>query len=154
MANFSVGRTTDTPLELNLKLQKDDSSPLSDATLYRRLVGSLMYLTMTRPDIAYAVQVVSQFVSNPHKNHLSAVHRLLRYVKGTMSRGLFYSSTSSLSLQGNTDADWAGCPDIQRLTTDWCMFLGSSAISWKCKKQPTVSKSLLKLNIDLCHCFK
>ena len=96
---------------------------------------------MTRPNIAYAVQVVNQFVSSPHKNHLSAVHRLLRYFKGTMSRGFFYSSTSSLSLQGYTDADWAGCPDTQQSTIGWCMFLGSSTISCKCKKQPTVSTS-------------
>ena len=116
-------------MELNAKLCKDDDSPLSDATSYRRLVGSLSYLTMTRPDIAYAVQVVSQFASDPHKNHLSSVHRLLRYIKGTLSRGLFYSSISPVSLRSYMDANWANCPNTRRSTTGWCMLLGTSAIS-------------------------
>lgn len=98
-------------MELNAKFGKKDGTPLFDATLYQRLGGSLIYLTMTPPDIAYVVQVVSQFVGNPHKIHLSSVHRLLRYIIGTVKRGLFYSSFSPLHLQGYADADWAGCLD-------------------------------------------
>ncbi|XP_059630984.1 uncharacterized mitochondrial protein AtMg00810-like [Cornus florida] len=141
LAHLTDSKLCDTPLELKAKLRKDDGSPLPDPTMHRRLVGSLIYLTMTRPDVSHAVQIVSQFVSNPHKPHLAAVHRILCYIQGTMDRGLFYSSTSSLELRCYADADWAGCQDTRRSTTGWCMFLGSSLISWKCNKQPTVSKS-------------
>lgn len=96
---------------------------------------------MTRPGISHAVQTISQFISNPHTPHLHVVHRILRYIKGTLNRGLFYPSTNSLQLQAYADADWVGCSDTHRFTTGWCMFLGNSLISWKCKKQPTVSKS-------------
>lgn len=138
----SDGRTTHPPMELNAKFRKKDGTPLSDATLYRRLGGSLIYLTMTQPDIAYAVQVVSQFVGNPHKNHFSSVHCLLRYIIGTVDRGLFYSSLSPLHLQGYSDTDWAGCLDTRCSTMGWCMVLGTFAISWKCKRQSAISKSL------------
>ena len=110
MARLSDCQYVDTPMEINIKFQEEDGSPLPDTTLYRRLIGSLIYLTMTQPDIAYALQVVSQFVRNPHKNHLSAVHRLLRYIKGTVDRGLFYSSSSPLHLRGYA------CRDINRST--------------------------------------
>jgi hypothetical protein len=96
---------------------------------------------MTRPDISHVVHTVSQFVSNPHKPHLTATLRILRYVKGTLKHGPFYPSGTSLRLSAYADADWAGCPDFRRYTTGWCMFLGESLISWKCKKQITVSKS-------------
>lgn len=140
MARLADDRTAETPMELNLHL-KEDGNPLPDATLYRRLVGSLIYLTMTRPDIAYAVQIESPFVSNIHKNHLSAVHHILRHINGTTNKGLFYSSTSPLPLKAYADVDWPGCQDTRRSTTGWCMILGTSPISWKHKKQPTVSKS-------------
>ena len=71
---------TDIPMEINVKLQKEDGELLSDVTMYRRLVGSLLYLTMTRPDIAYAVQFLSQLLASPCKNHLNVVHRVLRYI--------------------------------------------------------------------------
>ncbi|XXG90668.1 hypothetical protein AAC387_Pa12g2382 [Persea americana] len=92
-------KTFDTPLELNVKISKDDGCLLEDPTLFRRLVWSLLYLTMTRPDISHAVHTVSQFVNNPHKPHLAAVYRFLRYLKGTQNRGLFYPSKTSLRLQ-------------------------------------------------------
>lgn len=76
-----------TPIELNVKISKEDGQPLIDPTLFRRLVGSLLYLTMTQPDISHAFQTVSQFISNPHKLHLQAVYRILCYVKGTRHRG-------------------------------------------------------------------
>lgn len=141
LAGLTDNKHVDTPLEINVKYSKDDSDDLHDPTLYRQLVGSLIYLTITRPDISYSVQVVSQFVAAPKKIHLTAVHRIIRYIRGTRHRGLFFPSSSSLHLHAFADADWAGCPDTRRSTTGWCMFLGNSLISWKCKKQPTVSKS-------------
>ena len=93
---------------------------------------------MTRPDIAYAVQVVNQFVSDTHKNQHSTAHHLLRCIKGIVSQGLFYSSASPLSLRGYMDADWAGCPNTRCSTTGSCMLLETSVISLKCKKQPSL----------------
>eukprot|EP00268_Persea_americana_P050874 TRINITY_DN5577_c0_g1_i2.p1 TRINITY_DN5577_c0_g1~~TRINITY_DN5577_c0_g1_i2.p1 ORF type:complete len:317 (-),score=19.16 TRINITY_DN5577_c0_g1_i2:294-1244(-) len=130
----------DTPVEANLQLAHD-TGDLPDATLYRRLVGSLIYLTITRPDISYAVNLVSQFMTQPRHLHLVAVKRILRYVLHTPSRGLFFPVGNSTSLIAYSDSDWAGCPNSRRSTTGWCMFLGDSLISWKCTKQDKVPKS-------------
>ena len=128
-------------MEQNLKLRPTDGTPLSDPTVYRRLVGRLLYLTVTRPDIQYSVNTLSQFMQNPHSTHLDAAHRVLRYLKGSVGTGLFLSATSSLSLSGYADSDWAGCPTTRRSTTGYFTMLGSSPISWKTKKQSTVSRS-------------
>lgn len=85
--------------------------------MYRRLVGILMYLTITPPDIAYVVNIVSQYVAHPHKLHLTTVHQILRYVHGTLHQGLFYAVFSLQHLRAYTDADWAECPDTHRSTT-------------------------------------
>ncbi|GKV33750.1 hypothetical protein SLEP1_g42213 [Rubroshorea leprosula] len=140
-ANLSNDKCADTPMEVNVKLRQEDGEKLYNPSFYRQLVGRLLYLTMTRPDVAYAVQVVSQFVADPRRLHLTAVLRIIRYLRGTISRGLFFSSHPCMQLQAYADADWAGCPDTRRSTTGWCVFLGDSLISWKCKKQKTVSKS-------------
>lgn len=89
---------------------------------------------MTRPEIAHAVQTFSQFVSDPRQPHLIAVHRTICYLQGTIAKGLFYSSSSSLQLTTYADADWADYLDTRLSTAEWCMFLGSYLISWKSKK--------------------
>ncbi|WVZ07780.1 hypothetical protein V8G54_021126 [Vigna mungo] len=114
---------------------------LDDPTQYRKLVGSLIYVTITRPDISFVVHTVSKFMQSPRNFHFSAVQRLIKYLLGTSSRGLFFPGNSSLQLQAYSGANWAGCPDTKRSTTGWCMFLGNAPISWKCKKQDSVSKS-------------
>lgn len=98
LAHLTDTKVTNTPLELTIKLIKDDGQPLSNPTLYRRLVGSLVNLTMTHPDLAHAMQVVSQFVSDPHKPHLIVVHHILRCIHGTINQGLFYSTSFALAL--------------------------------------------------------
>ena len=140
-AALSDSRTVATPMELHLQLRPDEGSPLSDPTRYRHLVGSLIYLTITRPDIAYAVHVLSQFVSAPTSVHYTHLLRLLRYLQATPSRGLFYSSRSSLQLRAYSDATWASDPADRRSVTGFCLFLGSSLIAWKSKKQTNVSRS-------------
>jgi hypothetical protein len=140
-AGITDSKTVSTPLELNVKLTPLDGTPLKDPTLYRRLVGSLVYLTVTRPDIAYAVHLVSQFMAAPRTVHFAVVLRILRYVKGTLFHGLHFSAHSSLILTGYSDADWAGDPTDRRSTTGYCFFLGDSLISWRSKKQTVVSRS-------------
>ena len=141
LAGLQSAAPLDTPLEVNAKYLCDEGDILPNPLLYRLLVGSLNYLTITRPDISFAVQQVSQFMHTPRHLHLAAVRRIIRYLKGTSHRGLFFPTGTSLNLVGYSDADWAGCPDTRRSVTGWCMFLGSALISWKSKKQAWVSKS-------------
>jgi hypothetical protein len=141
LAGLEDTSSVDTPMEVNVKYRKNEGDLLDDPTLYRHLVGSLIYLTTTRPDISYVVHQVSQFMSSPQHLHLAAVRRIIRYLRGSPTRGLFFPTDSSLQLVAYSDADWAGCPDTRRSTTSWCMFLGDALISWRCKKQDRVSKS-------------
>ena len=110
---FSV----DTPLEVNTKYRREEGNLISNPTIFRQLVGSLNYLAITRPDISFAVQQVSQFMQNPRHLHLVVVHRIIRYLRGTPCRGLFFPADSSFHLLAYSDADWAGCPDTRRSVT-------------------------------------
>ncbi|CAH9116940.1 unnamed protein product [Cuscuta epithymum] len=106
------------------------------------MVGVLQYLTMTRPDITFVVHLVSQFMHAPRTSHLLAVKRIFRYLQGTIGHGLLLQpSTASPTIQAYSDADWAGCPDSSRSTSGFAIFLGPNLVSWKSKKQPTVSRS-------------
>ena len=120
-------KTVDTLVELNAHLTSTGGKPLSNPSLYRRLVGSLVYLTITRPDISYVIHQVSQYLSAPRLTHYAAVLRILRYLKGTLFHGLFYSAISGIS--SYSDADWAGDPIDRKSTTGYCFLLGFSLIS-------------------------
>jgi hypothetical protein len=145
-AVLTDSKIVSTPLELNVKLNTTDGEPLSDATLYRQLVGSLINLTVTRPDLAYAVHLVSQFLSALCSTHYAAVLRaavlcILRYIKGTLFHGLHFLAQFSLKLRAYADADWAGDSTDRRSTTGYCFLLDSSLISWCSKKQSVVARS-------------
>ncbi|TYK00711.1 putative mitochondrial protein [Cucumis melo var. makuwa] len=140
-SGITDSNTASTPLDPNVHLTPYDGVPLEDVSLYRQLVGSLIYLTVTRPDIAYAVHIVSQFMAAPRTIHFTVVLRILRYVKGTLGHGLQFSSQSSLVLSGYSNADWAGDPTDRHSTTGYCFYLGDSLISWRSKKQSVVSRS-------------
>ena len=140
-ANIIDSKIVDTPIEYNYRLNSHDGESLSDATLYRQLVGSLIYLTITRLNISYAVHVVSQFMAALRSPHYAAVLRILRYLKGTIFDGLHFSSHSSLTLQAYSDADWAGDPTDHRSTIGYGFLLGDSLISWRRKKQTIVARS-------------
>jgi hypothetical protein len=130
-----------TPLDPSVKLHNDDGKLFKDISLYRRLVGKLLYLTNTRPDIAYATQDLSQFLHKPTMTHYKATCRVIRYLKHNLGRGIMFHMNSDIQLLGYSDADWAGCLDTRRSTSGYFFFLGTSLISWKAKKQITISKS-------------
>ena len=130
-----------TPVETNVHFSATDGTLLSDDTFYRQLVGCLIYLTITHPDITHVVHIVSQFMSVHRTTHFATVLRILRYVKGTMFHGLHFFRHSSLDLRAYFDADCAGNLIDWRSTTGYCFFLGDSLISWCNKKQTVVSLS-------------
>lgn len=131
-----------TPLDSNIKLHKDDAEPYTDHNSYRRLIGRLLYLTNTRPDITFVVQQLSQHINSPTVTHFNSACRvLIRFLKGSPGRGLFFPRNSILQLFGFSDADWPNCLDTRKFITGYCFFLGSALVSWRTKKHQTMSRS-------------
>uniref|UniRef100_A0ACD5U385 Uncharacterized protein n=1 Tax=Avena sativa TaxID=4498 RepID=A0ACD5U385_AVESA len=118
-------RPASTPIEQNHGIIADSGDPV-DKGEYQRLVGRLIYLSHTRPDIAYAVSIVSRYMHDPRSGHLNAVNRILRYLKGCPGKGILFSNQGHLRVEGYTDADWAGCLDDRRSTSGYCMFVGGN----------------------------
>ena len=129
-----------TPLENRLKLRKNQGGAV-DASEYRSLIGSLRYLVNTRPDIAYAVGLLSRFMEAPGKEHWIAIKQVLRYIKGTLNLGCIYRAEGETVLAGFSDSDHAGDLDDRKSTTGTVFFLGSGAITWSSQKQKVVAKS-------------
>jgi hypothetical protein len=130
-----------TPIALGTKLRKNDQGKSIDQTLYKRLVGSLMYLTATRPDIMFVVSLISRFMESPKDSHWQTGKRILRYVAGTIDYGLWYPSESKSFLVGFTDSDFSGSIDDRKSTSGYAFKYGSSLISWASRKQPVVTLS-------------
>ena len=143
-AGLTDSKTIDTPVELNAHLTSSGGKPLSNPSLYKRLVGSLVYLTITRSDISYAVHQVSQYLSASRLTHYAAVLHILRYLKGILFHGLFYSGQSPFILRAFSDVNQAGDLTDRRSTTGYCFLLGSSLISWRSKKQTFVACSSIE----------
>ena len=129
------------PCVAGLKLSKDGEGKLVNSTVFRSLVGNLMYLTATRPDIMFAVSLISRFMEKPYSNHWEAAKRILRYVKGTMNYGVFYQANLPINLIGYTDSDLAGSVDDSKSVAGYVFNIGSGAISWMSKKQSVVALS-------------
>jgi len=129
------------PLEQNVKLSADEGDLVEDTTMYKRIMGNLIYMTITRPDLSYEVGVVSQFMQTPQKPHLDAVRHILRYIKHTLQCGIFYEAKNQLQVHGYTNANWVGNVSDRRSTSGFMFSFGSGAISWSSKKQPTVALS-------------
>ena len=133
-------KPTKTPCCPSTRLVPSEGVPLSDPTEYRSMVGALQYLTFTRPDLAFSVHQLCQFMSHPTSTHLEAAKRVFRYIRGTLSFGISFTP-GPLSITAFSDADWAGDPSDRRSTTGLLVFLGPNPISWSAKKQSTVSRS-------------
>lgn len=142
-ANMENCKSTETPMAVTVKLSKEDGKLLSvaEGTKYRSLVGALQYLTLTRPDIAFAVNRVCQFLHSPTAYHFTAVKRIRRYLKNTPNTGLSIKKSTSTLVNTFSDDDWVGCSDDRRSTGGFAVFFGSNLISWSSRKQATVSRS-------------
>lgn len=125
-----TSKATITPRVLGKQLSLANGDPLPDPTIYRRIVGVLQYVTLTRLDLSFAVNKACQFMAQPTIAHWSAVKRILRYLKGTSSHGFLLHASSSLNIQGYTDADWASYPDDRHSTGGYYLFLGPNLVSW------------------------
>jgi histone deacetylase 1/2 len=141
--NMGSCKPVSTPLPASEKLSLHDGDRLgpADATHYRSIVGALQYLTLTRPDISFAVNKVCQFLHCPTTVHWAAVKRILRYIKGTLGLGLTFKKSPSTLVSAFSDADWAGCPDDRRSTGGFAVYFGPNLVSWSARKQATVSRS-------------
>lgn len=126
---FLGNKLSSIPMEPNHSLHKHDTPFLPDAKVYRRLIAELLYLCSTRSDITFAITKLCHFSAAPREVHLQAAHKVLKYLKGSIGSGLFYSLGLDLTLTGFTDADWAVYPETRRSITGYCMFIGDSLIS-------------------------
>ncbi|GJU08035.1 putative ribonuclease H-like domain-containing protein [Tanacetum coccineum] len=139
--DFASVKTASTPIETQKPLVKDEEASDVDVHLYRSMIGSLMYVTASRPDIMFAVCACSRFQVTPKTSHLSAVKRIFRYLKGKPKLGLWYPRVSSFDLESYSDSDYARANLDRKSTTGGCQFLGKRLITWQCKKQTIVATS-------------
>ena len=130
-----------TPMNMNEKLSMDDGTGKADEKQFRSMVGNLMYLTHTRPDIMFAVGLVSRFMHNPSMHHLGTAKRILRYIRATTNYGIWYKPVANSNLIGFCDSDWASVIDDRKSTSGFIFSLGSGAISWSSKKQASTTLS-------------
>lgn len=139
--NMQECKAAITPTVMGLKLSKEDSNKDFDPSLYKSIVGSLMYLTATRPDIMFAVSLIFRFMERPKESHWQTTKRILRYVKGTKRFGILYIVSECSDLVGYTDSDWAGSGDDRKSTSGYDFHMGLGAISWASKKHSIIALS-------------
>ncbi|XP_055822149.1 uncharacterized mitochondrial protein AtMg00810-like [Solanum dulcamara] len=150
---MTTAKPASTPMDVNVKLtskqydehvnksQEESDDPLTNQSAYQRLIGKLLYLNMTRLDIAFSTQILSQFLNQPKKYHMDAALRVVRYLKRQPGQGILLSSHSDNQVSAYCDTDWAACPLTKKSVTGYMIKVGESLISWKAKKQSTVSRS-------------
>ncbi|XP_027940228.1 uncharacterized protein LOC114194299 [Vigna unguiculata] len=139
--NMETCKESSTPMATNCYPDAVEAGPTIDQTKYRGIIGSLLYLTASRPDIMYNVCVCAKFQSCPKESHLSVVKRILKYLKGTRNLGLLYPHGTTISLIGYSDSDFGGCKTDRKSTSGTCLLLVCSLISWHSKKQARVALS-------------
>lgn len=134
-------KPANTPIEQNQKLHENSEDAPTNKERYQRLVGRLIYLSHTRPDIAYAVSVVSQFMHASSERHMEAINRILLYLKSAPGKGIVFTKNEALTVEGYTDADWAGDNTNKRSTSGYFTFVGGNLVTWRSKKQKVVARS-------------
>ena len=139
-AQMLDSKPASTPLASKLQLDIP-SEPMSNPCFYQRIVGKLIYLTITRPDITYSVSLISQFMHSPTLLHWEILKRILRYLKGSVGRGILMRNHGSHHIMAYTDADWAGNALDRKSTTGFCTFVGGNLVTWKSKKQTVIAWS-------------
>ena len=139
--NLEDAKQISTPMGTNGNLDSDASGNMVDQKLYRSMIGSLLYVTASRPDVMFSVCLCARFQSSPRESHLTATKRILRYLKSTPNVGLWYPKGSNFELIGYSDSDYAGCKVDRRSTSGTCQFLGRSLVFWSSKKQNSVALS-------------
>jgi hypothetical protein len=139
--NLEDAASAKTPMATATKLDEDKSGKPVDITSFRGMIGSLLYLTASRPDIMFATCLCARFQADPRESHLIAVKRIFRYLKGTPNLGIWYPRDTGFNLIGYSDSDYAGCRIDRKSTSGSCQFLGRRLVSWQSKKQHTVSTS-------------
>ena len=130
------------PMSSSTKLYLDSSGVEVSPTLYRSIIGSLLYLMVSKPDIAFSVGICAWYQAAPKESHLTAVKQIIRYVSGTPNYGLWYSKDSNACFADYSDADWVGSVDDQKSTSGGCFYLGNNLVSWMSNKQNFVSLSM------------
>ena len=134
-------KPSNTPMESNYKARLMTNSPPIDKGRYQRLVGKLIYLSQTRPDICFSVSVVSQYMTNPNEEHLEVVYQILRYLKMTPGKGLYFRKGTNKGIEVYSDADWARSVQDKRSTTGYCTYVWGNLVTWNNKKQSIVARS-------------
>lgn len=137
MGNYN---NVSTPL-MPYEKRKEESDELTNPRIYRSMIGGLLYLAVTRPDLAFAASYVSRRLAQPRELDLQDAKRVLRYVTGTIDHRLNYQGSGQVELVGFSDSDWAGCKEDMRSTTGICFTLGSAVFTWQSQKQDTIAQS-------------
>ena len=139
--NLDECKPMSTPMSQGDKYKKEDGTPKVNPTLYRSMIGSLLYVCSSRPDIMHATCVLSRYMQAPSQNHFVGAKRILRYLKGTQDFGVWYDRQDVMRLRAYSDSDWAGCLDDMKSTSGYLFSLGSGPFSWNAKKQATTAQS-------------
>ena len=139
--NMKIYKPRKTPFLSGVNIEEAGSSPIVNNTLYRQLIGCLLYLTHTRPDLSYAISVASIYMDQPHEIHWRAAKRILNFVQGTRTHGIFYKEKSDLDLIGFTGSDWVGNNTNKNHTLGYVFMLAEGPIIWSSKKQSDIALS-------------
>jgi hypothetical protein len=151
--NMEKSNSVCSPIVAGTKLSKHDKGDEVDPTQFKQMVGSLMYLTATRPDLMFAVNLIARFMEHPVENHLMAAKRILRYIRGTQELGILYKKGSQAELIAYSDSDYGGDVDDRKSTSGYVFMMGSGAVSWSSRKQPIVTLSTTEAEfIAAAHC--